>query len=304
MLAAKDEKHAVGATLFFNFAHYALRPWPWIIVALSSIILFPDLESIKQSFPEIETQYLADDIAYPIMLTYLSPGWLGLVAASLIAAFMSTISTHLNWGSSYLVNDFYVRFVDTKATEKEKVSMGRVSTVVLMIISGFLALTVMENASQVFNILLLSGAGTGAVFLLRWFWWRISAITELAAMITAMFLAIILVLVIPDGAFNNQVIEPFTIKLLLVTGVTTLVWLLTVIKVHSREKTQFEKFDTLTESGAVNFKQSIMRILSGTMGVYAALFSIGSLLYGNMPLGAFLFIIFLVSIALIIRTFR
>ena len=97
MLAAKDEKNAIGATLLFNIAHYALRPWPWIIVALASLVLYPDLMSIKQEFPNIADQYLGNDIAYPVMLTKLGPGWLGLVVASLIAAFMSTISTHLNW---------------------------------------------------------------------------------------------------------------------------------------------------------------------------------------------------------------
>ena len=128
MLAAKDEKNAIGATLLFNIAHYALRPWPWIIVALASLVLYPDLMSIKQEFPNIADQYLGNDIAYPVMLTKLGPGWLGLVVASLIAAFMSTISTHLNWGASYIVSDFYQRFVKPNASEKEMVNLGRVAT--------------------------------------------------------------------------------------------------------------------------------------------------------------------------------
>ena len=194
MLSAKNEKHAMGATLFFNFMHYAMRPWPWIIVALASIVCYPTLESIKASFPNIDPKYLGEDIAYPVMIAKLGPGLIGLVVASLIAAYMSTIGTHLNWGSSYVVNDFYKRFVKPEATEKELVGVGRICTVVLMVIAGTFALTFMENAGQTFQIMLLSGAGTGAIYLLRWFWWRINAWTEIAAMIAATIVAFWIVL--------------------------------------------------------------------------------------------------------------
>ncbi|MEA3476986.1 MAG: sodium:solute symporter family protein, partial [Bacteroidota bacterium] len=190
MLSAKNEKNAVGATLLFNFAHYALRPWPWIIVALASLIIYPDLASIRAEFPDISENYLKDDIAYPVMLSKLSPGWLGLVVASLIAAYMSTIGTHLNWGSSYVVNDFYKRFIKKNASQKDMVTMGRVTTVILMVIAGVFALTFLNNATQAFNILLLSGAGSGAIYLLRWFWWRINATSELAAMIISFLVAV------------------------------------------------------------------------------------------------------------------
>jgi Na+/proline symporter len=194
MLAAKDEKNAIGATLFFNFMHYAMRPWPWIIVALASILCYPTLESIKSSFPGIDPIYLKEDIAYPVMISRLNPGFLGLVVASLIAAYMSTIGTHLNWGSSYAVNDFYKRFWRKNASEKELVLAGRICTVVLMIIAAFFALTFLESATQAFKILLLSGAGTGAIYILRWFWWRINAWTEIVAMIVATVVAFWLVL--------------------------------------------------------------------------------------------------------------
>ena len=194
MLSAKNERHAMGATLFFNFMHYAMRPWPWIIVALASIICYPTLESIKASFPNIDPKYLGEDIAYPVMIAKLGPGLIGLVVASLIAAYMSTIGTHLNWGSSYVVNDFYKRFIKPEATEKELVSVGRYCTVALMVIAGIFALTFLENAGQAFEIMLLSGAGTGAIYLLRWFWWRINAWTEIAAMIAATIVAFWIVL--------------------------------------------------------------------------------------------------------------
>ncbi|KAB2844895.1 MAG: Na+:solute symporter, partial [Melioribacteraceae bacterium] len=178
MLAAKNEKHAMGATLFFNFAHYALRPWPWIIVSLASIIVFPDLEKIKEAFPNVDPSIIGHDMAYPAMLTHLPSGILGLVAASLIAAYMSTMSTSLNWGSSYVVNDFYKRFLKPEATEKQLVMVGRISTVLMMVVASFFALY-MESALQAFNVLLQIGAGTGLLFILRWFWWRINAYSEI-----------------------------------------------------------------------------------------------------------------------------
>ena len=194
MLSAKDEKNAVGATLLFNFMHYAVRPWPWIIVALASLIIFPQLTDIKAQFPEIDPMYLKNDIAYPAMLAkILGPGWLGIVVASLIAAYMSTIGTHLNWGSSYVVNDFYKRFVKKDASEKDMVRMGRICTVALMVFAGTLSLTILDSAQKSFELLFLSGAGTGAIYLLRWFWWRINAMTEIVAMLAATLAAIWLV---------------------------------------------------------------------------------------------------------------
>jgi len=194
MLSAKDEKNAIGATMLFNFMHYAIRPWPWIIVALASIICYPTLASIKAQFPGIDPAYLREDIAYPVMIAKLGPGFLGLVVASLIAAYMSTIGTHLNWGSSYAVNDFYKRFWKKDATEKQMVRAGRICTVALMVIAGIFALTFLEDAYQAFKILLLSGAGTGAIYIMRWFWWRINAWTEIAAMVAATVVAFWIVL--------------------------------------------------------------------------------------------------------------
>jgi len=314
MLAAKDEKHAVGATLFFNFAHYALRPWPWIIVALASLILFPDLDSIKAAFPNITDQYLGDDIAYPVMLTLLSPGWLGLVVASLIAAYMSTISTHLNWGSSYVVNDFYNPFIKPEASEKELVLVSRLSTIVLMIIGGSFALTILENASQAFNILLLSGAGTGAIFLLRWFWWRINAITEIVAMIIATINAFVLVLLVEDSALQSQYLDADAMRLLIATGITTVVWLLTTFITAPESKEKLESFvasvhpevgwKKFGRTGSSKFPLQIVSVFVGTIGVYAALFAIGNAIYGNGWLAIGLLMVFAGSVYLIIRTWK
>ncbi len=314
MLAAKNERHAIGATMLFNFAHYALRPWPWIIVALASIILFPNLEVIQAQFPAIEAQYLGEDIAYPVMLTFLSSGWLGLVLASLIAAYMSTISTHLNWGASYFVGDFYKRFLRPEAQETEQVLIGRMATVVLMLIAGTMSLTFLENATQAFNILLLSGAGTGSIFLLRWFWWRINALTEIVAMTTATINAFVLVLVIPDGVLKNAVVDEFTTKLLLATFVTTIVWVLTTLMSKPEDEGVLRNFVDKIRPGvgwkrfgmvqSSSFTNGIICIFLGSISVYAALFSVGNLIYGNYLLFFVLFIIFLLSGLVIFRLWK
>ena len=188
MLSAKSEKDAVKATLLFNVAHYALRPWPWLLIALASLVIFPDLESIATAFPGVEADIVKNDLAFPAMLTLLPSGLVGLILAALIAALMSTISTHLNWGSSYVVNDFYGRFINKNATESSKVFLGRLSTFILMVLAAVFALY-LQNAKQAFDLLLQIGAGTGLLFILRWFWWRINAYSEIVAMVVSFIIA-------------------------------------------------------------------------------------------------------------------
>lgn len=306
MLAAKDEKNAIGATLLFNFMHYAIRPWPWIIVALASILIYPDLASIKAEFPNIADKYLKDDIAYPVMLSKLSPGWLGLVVASIIAAYMSTIGTHLNWGSSYVVNDFYKRFIKPDATEKQMVNMGRITTVVLMIFAGVLSLTFLDNATEAFNILLLSGAGSGAIYLLRWFWWRINAWTEIVAMIVATVVGVILVVFVEDAALATKNLDGFTMKLLIAVACTTVAWITTTFLTKPESKETLRSFYRLTLPGGPGWKKvvadaeaegdminegnegkpwempiQLLLVFIGCVVIYSSLFSIGSFLYGN-----------------------
>ncbi len=226
MLASKDENHAIGATFFFNIMHYGLRPWPWILVALASLIVFPDVASIQEAFPNIAESKLGQDLAYSAMLTKLPSGLLGVVLASLVAAYMSTISTQLNWGSSYIVFDFYKRQINPDATEKQMVAVGRLSTVVLMILSAVLALA-LENALQIFEILLTFGAGTGLIFILRWFWWRINSWSEITAMFASGILSISLkttslgsFLFAPEtGVFPDWFEYPFVVIF------TTAIWL-------------------------------------------------------------------------------
>ena len=216
MLAARDEKHARAAVLLFNALYYGMRPWPWIIVALCSIVVFPDLDSIARAFPEAHESIINDDLAYPAMLQQVLPhGWLGLVVASLLAAYISTISTHLNWGSSYIVHDFYRRFIKPDASDREQVMVGRVAIVLMMLVAGLFALQ-LSNALQGFEIMLQVGAGTGLLFILRWFWWRINAISEVVAMIVSFVVAVTLKL----GDFGLASWQ----ELLTGIGITTVCW--------------------------------------------------------------------------------
>ncbi|MGI9243738.1 MAG: sodium:solute symporter family protein [Verrucomicrobiales bacterium] len=188
MFSAKNERHAMGAALFFNIAHYALRPWPWILIALASIIVFPSVDSIKAAFPDADPSIIKDDAAYPAMLTLLPNGLLGLVSASLIAAYMSTMSTQVNLGASYLVNDFYKRFINPDASERQLVWAGRLATLGTLVLGCGCGL-LLTDAGQAFKYLLLLGAGTGAIYIVRWFWWRINAVTEIVAMVVSLVVA-------------------------------------------------------------------------------------------------------------------
>ncbi len=295
MLAARDERHASGATLFFNVAHYALRPWPWILVALASLVVFPDLASLQAAFPHLDTQVVRDDLAYPAMLTFLPHGALGLVVASLAAAYMSTISSHLNWGASYVVNDVYHRFVDPEAGERRLVLVGRVTTVVLMVVAALGAL-LLENALQAFQILLQIGAGTGLLYMLRWFWWRINAWSELAAMVISFLVALALLVWHRAGGGLESWQE-----LLLGVAVTTVGWIGVTLLTPPTDRRTLERFYRRVRpagpgwrrvaAGAVDEPGVTARggglgvglacTLLGTVSVYAALFATGNVLYGR-----------------------
>ena len=314
MLAAKDEKHAMGAVLFFNAAHYALRPWPWIIVALCSMIVYPNVESLQEAFPHIPADKVDDDLAYPAMLSFLPAGWMGLVIASLVAAFMSTISTLLNWGSSYIVNDFYKRFMNPEASEKKLVSVGRITTVLMMVVAAFLALN-LDSALQSFNILLQVGAGTGLLFILRWFWWRINAMCELVAMVVSFIVALVF--------FKNDFGLESWQQLLLGVGATTLTWLIAAFVTKPTDKETLYSFCRLTNPGGpgwnkiyteaeeagspievhetpINLPSGILCMVLACMAVYCALFSTGFFLYGNLGFGVLLALVAIVSTVLLI----
>ena len=308
MLAAKSENHALGATLFFNIMHYALRPWPWILVALASLIIFPDLDSIRETFPNVVEDKIGHDLAYPAMLTLLPSGLLGFVLASLVSAYMSTISTHLNWGSSYVVNDFYKQLINKNASEKELVNVGRVSVVILMIISSIFAIT-LTNSYQLFDIILMFGAGTGSIFILRWFWWRINAWSEIAAMLSSGLISILFSNEkIASAIFNENFIEPY-FKFPVIVLITTIVWLVVTFLTKPDDDQKLIEFYKKTRPGGPGWKRiinlpdfknekgynktwavprGILCMLVGCLAIYSALFSTGYFIYGELYLGLIL----------------
>lgn len=281
MLAAKDEKNAMWATLFFNFAHYALRPWPWILVGLASLVLFPTLESIAVAFPGLNPEMQGDDVAYAAMMTYLPAGLIGIVMTSLIAAFMSTISTQLNWGSSYIVNDFYGRFINQKATEKQKVLVGRVSTVVLMLCAALFSFY-LKSAKDVFDLLLQIGAGTGLLFIIRWFWKRVNPYSEIAAMIISFIIAAFFFV-------NKKLDIPlFEIagywQLIIGVVVTTLGWIIVTLFTKPTDANTLASFEQLIfgkKSKFHNIQYKIVGFILGVIGTYSFLFATGYFIYSK-----------------------
>lgn len=313
MLSAKDEKNAIGATLVFNIMHYALRPWPWIIIALASLVLYPQLSDIGNEFPDA---VLGHDLGYPAMLTNLPAGLLGLVVASLIAAFMSTISTHLNWGSSYVALDFYKRFVKPQASEKELVAVGRFSTVILMVFAALIAL-VLSDALSTFNILLQIGAGTGLIFILRWFWWRVNAYSEISGMIISFVIAIVF-------EFTELGLEDHE-KLVLGVLITTVLWFLVTLITRPTDKDTLAKFyNAVTPYGmgwkpfkrkaaqeGIELKKTndvftidLASMLLGILFVYSSLFATGFVIYGNTVGAIVLIAVAVISGFLIFKLWR
>ena len=249
MLSAKSERHAMGATLLFNIAHYALRPWPWILVALSSLIVFPDLDALQASFPSLDASRVKDDLAYSAMLTYLPSGLLGVVVASLIAAFMSTIASHLNWGASYVVNDFYKRFIAPDASEERLVNVGRLATVLLMAAAGGLAL-LLESALQTFNVMLQIGAGTGLLFILRWFWWRINPVSEITGMVVSFVVAIYFVVHSYLGLSEIST----SVQLCIGVGITTFSWVAATLLTKPSDSKTLRAFYRLVKPGGPGWR--------------------------------------------------
>jgi len=287
MFSAKDESNAVKATFLFNVAHYALRPWPWILIALSSLVIFPDLADLQYAFPNLTADKLGHDVAYPAMLTLLPTGLLGLVAASLIAAFMSTMSTQVNLGASYLVNDFYYRFIKPQASEKELVIAGRLFSVISISLGGGLGL-VLSSAEQAFTLLLMIGSGTGLIYILRWFWWRINAYTEIVAMVSSLIIAGYL-------NFGESSLEGWQ-KIVIGALLTTIIWIVaTYITPPNDDKTLrnfvqkvkpggpgWSKYTAQSDSDPWPVPKGILCMTLGCIAVYSILIGVGQLLYGDL----------------------
>jgi len=328
MLAAKNENHAIGATFFFNIMHYALRPWPWILVALASLVVYPDIASISAAFPNVPADKLGHDLAYSAMLTKLPSGLLGVVLASLVAAYMSTISTQLNWGSSYMVFDFYKQQINPNATEKQMVAVGRLSTVVLMVLSAILALA-LQNAEEVFKLLISFGVGTGLIFILRWFWWRINAWSEITAMFASGILSILIATTsLKEILFDTDTgLLPDWSELPFIMIVTTIIWLAATFMTQPESKEVLRSFyrkiqpggpgwakvveeakidnvEIVTTNEKWSVPSGIAAMLLGVVLVYSMMFATGYWIYGRTTSAMILTGVALISGFLLIKAWN
>jgi len=290
MLASKSEKDSLGGTLFFNVAHYVLRPWPWIITALCSIIIYPDLASIQSAFPAADPTKIGHDSAFPAMLKFLPVGFVGLMIGGLLAANSSTILTHLNWGSSYLVHDFYRRFVKKDATEGHYINVGRLSTVVLYLFAAYLS-TQMSSAQQAFQILISIGSGTGLLYIVRWFWWRVTAWCEIVAMVMSLVTFFAVPRFLPHLGFAETT--------LVQVGLTTLAWVITAYVGPQTDRATLLSFyrkvkpagpgwtDIRAEAGISDAEvaqenrsgAAFVGWVAGCVVIWSSLFAIGNFLY-------------------------
>ncbi|HEV2394510.1 MAG TPA: sodium:solute symporter family protein [Verrucomicrobiae bacterium] len=315
MLASKSEKDSLGAVLFFNIAHYVMRPWPWILVGLASLLVYPQLSDIQKAFPHLDPKLLGHDIAYPAMLKFLPTGFIGLMVGGLIAANSSTILTHLNWGASYLVHDFYRRFINPTGTEKHYVWMGRLATVGLFICAG-LTTYLLDTAKDAFDIILQIGAGTGLLYLLRWFWWRINAWCEVAAMISSFATSLVLLVLHKNAVSTSLYGGVLSLDLPITIAVTTACWVLTAFLGPETDRQTLISFYRkvrpfgpgwrrirldagITEQEAKarheNIPLALLGWAAGCSVIWSGLFAVGSILYGRTALALLLSGIFVVG---------
>ena len=317
MLASKSEKDALGAVLFFNVAHYVLRPWPWILVGLASIIVYPQLSDIQAAFPNLDPNLLGHDIAYPAMLKFLPAGFVGLMVGGLVAANSSTILTHLNWGASYLVHDFYRRFIKHDGEERHYVLMGRIATVLLFLLSSAVVY-LLDTAKDTFDIILQVGAGTGLLYLIRWFWWRINAWCEVVAMVSSFLVSIGFLLIKKSG---GQV--PSTANSLLITiGVTTVCWVLaaylapqtdrkTLIEFYRKVRPAGPGWEPIREAAGISKAEAaqggesiplaLVGWVAGCITIWSSLFTVGNVLYGRTSAALLMGVVFVISGLVLLR---
>ncbi|HEY1950899.1 MAG TPA: sodium:solute symporter family protein [Bryobacteraceae bacterium] len=321
MLASKSEKDALGGTLFFNLAHYILRPWPWILVALASIIIYPTTEDIHRAFPNVDPTLIGPDIAFPAMLKFLPAGWIGLMVGGLIAANSSTILSHLNWGASYLVHDFYRRFLKPTETEKHYVLAGRLATVLLFVLSSALVF-VLQTAQEAFYLILQVGAGTGLLYLLRWFWWRVTAWCEIVAMSSSFVISAVFFVLTRRG-FSIGADQ----QLLLTVIATTICWVITAyVGPQTDRQTLIDFYKKVKPFGpgwkrirveagisdaeaaawaqTDNFPLALLGWVTGSVLIWAALFTVGNFLYGRLGYGFGLLSVSVVSGGILISVVK
>ena len=309
MSSAKNERHALLATLWYNLAHYALRVWPWVIVAVVSITMFP---IIPESYSELGIK-----AGYPLVMnSLLGPGLKGILIVSFLAAFMSTIDTHLNWGVSYLINDIYKRFYKPNESEKHYVFIGKIMTVILMILAAFTALK-MQSISKAWEFIFAMGAGIGLVLILRWFWWRVNAWSEITALATSIFITISLEIIALIQTLTNQ--EQYTLfgskpilfgitlqihhKLMIIVPVAIISWVTVTYFTKPEPIEKLEEFYKRVQPGGwwgpitANFEHTLQPVtkgifilwIAGVLMIYGFTFGIGNLIFHNYSASVLLF---------------
>jgi Na+/proline symporter len=284
MFCAKDERHSLLATLWFQVAHYSLRPWPWILTALAAMVLYPNLA-------DPETGYIR------VMIDHLPPYLRGLMLAAFAAAYMSTIATQLNWGASYLVNDFYRRFLKPDASEKRLILVSQLSTILITLVSAVVTFN-MDSITGAWKLLIVTGAGTGLVLLLRWYWWRINAWSEVSAMAAAFVVSVAL-----QTSFGLDSDQPrdFAWIMIITVGLTTAVWLAVTFLTAPEPMPVLEAFYRRTHPSRQGWGPVAARLpdvtpdsdgwsniacwVAGCLLIYGTLFGTGKLLLGNTAQG-------------------
>lgn len=300
MLSAKNENHCMAGSVLYQVVNYAIRPWPWYLTAFASLIIFPDLASLKEAFPHIDPSLIKGDVAYPAMLTFVPNGWLGVVAAAMMGALFSTVAAHLSMGSNYIANDFWKRFVRPEAGEKELILVGRLSVIVLMVFTALIS-PYLISAGTVFNLILQIGAGTGLIFLLRWFWMRINAWSEITAMFVSFLVACFLQLVYPHlglpalASWQN---------LLIVMGITTVAWVTVTLLTKPTEPEKCAEFQAKIHTSRHDIAWGLLAMTVACASIYSAMFAAGYWIYGKITLAAILTVVFAATAALMIPIVR
>jgi len=282
MLSAKSEGHCVGGSVLYQVVNYAIRPWPWYLTAFASLIVFPDLASLQRAFPHIDSSLVKGDLAYPAMLTFVPSGWLGVVAASMMGALFSTVAAHLSMGGNYIANDFWKRFVRPAASEREVIVVGRVTVVLLMVLSGLIA-PILSSAGAVFNLILQIGAGTGLIYLLRWFWMRINAWSEITAMAVSFAVAVFLQLVYPSLGGPHLLAWH---RLLIVMAVTTVAWVGVTLMTPPTEASRRAAFERRIRANGHDIAWGMLAMTVACLCVYAMMFASGFWIYGRVTAAA------------------
>ncbi|MEA5463019.1 sodium:solute symporter family protein [Leptothoe sp. PORK10 BA2] len=280
LVASKNESEAEKAAWFFNILNYVIRTWPWIIVALAAVAIYPDLADRELGYPKL-------------MLDFLPPVLLGLVVASLIAAFMSTVSTLINWGASYLTNDLYGRFIRPGATQAELVSVGRLTSVIVTFF-GAAAAFVASDVATVFRLVIAIGTGPGLVLILRWFWWRINAAAELSAMVTGFVIGLL------TSVLEVVQIADFGLRLLVTAGITTVVWVTVMLLTPAESDETLDNFYRRVRPGGPGWKHQrqrtgmrplqnlgleLQRVMAALLLLFGAMFAVGGFLLLQSLLG-------------------